>query len=356
MGHIHGFGIVGCGGSAPLHAMAINSLANAELVAVQDISSDRAKLFADRFGSDWEQDMSGLLARRDVDVVCICAPSGLHGAIGVAVASAGKHIVVEKPIDISLEAADELVRRARASGVLLSVISQHRFDAGVLDLKGLIENGALGELVFGEARVKWFRDQAYYRASPWRGTRAMDGGGALINQGIHYLDLLCWCMGPVLEVTAVCETKLHDIQVEDIALAMLRFRSGALGTVVASTAIYPGLPERLEVSGSAGTVIIENGISVLRAVADQEPSGETMPLVSSLPVGTGSVGSGATDPQAVGYDGHARQIADVLSALDDGREPMVTGEEARRTLEVVEAVYESARRHSAVALPLVAAS
>ena len=163
-------------------------------------------------------------------------------------------------------------------------------------------------------------------------------------------------LGPVLEVTAVCETKLHDIEVEDIALAMLRFRSGALGTVVASTAIYPGLPERLEVSGSAGTVIIENGISVFRTVADQEPSGETMPLVSSLPAGTGSVGSGATDPQAVGYDGHTRQIADVLSALDDGREPMVTGEEARQTLEVVEAVYKSARRHSAVALPSVATS
>ena len=224
----YGFGIVGCGGSAPLHAMAINSLANAELVAVQDISSDRAKLFADRFGSDWEQDMSGLLARRDVDVVCICAPSGLHGAIGACqLASAGKHIVVEKPIDISLEAADELIRCARARLVCCCrLISQHRFDAGVSsDLKRLIEKGALGELVFGEARVKWFRDQAYYRASPWRGTRGRDGGGALINQGIHYLDLLCWCMGPVLEVTAVCETKLHDIEVEDIALAMLRFRS-----------------------------------------------------------------------------------------------------------------------------------
>ena len=300
--------------------------------------------------------MSRLLARRDVDVVCICAPSGLHGSIGVAVATAGKHIVVEKPIDISLEAADELIRRARASGVLLSVISQHRFDAGVLDLKRLLEEGALGALVFGEARVKWFRDQTYYRASPWRGTREMDGGGALINQGIHYLDLLCWCMGPVLEVTAVCETKLHDIEVEDIALALLRFRSGALGTVVASTAIYPGLPERLEVSGSAGTVIIENGICVLRAVSDQDLSGGIIRSMSTLPGGTGSIGSGATDPQAIGYEAHARQIADVLGALDGGREPMVTGEDARQTLEVVEAVYESARRHTAVALPLEATS
>jgi predicted dehydrogenase len=214
-------------------------------------------------------ELSVLVARAEVEIVCICAPSGLHAAIGEEVVRAGKHVVVEKPIATTLKAADQLIWSARASGVMLSVISQHRFDPGVVELKQLIQKGALGELLFGEASVKWFREASYYTGSRWRGTQEMGGGGALINQGIHYTDLLCWCMGPVAEVTALCDARAHEIEVEDIAVAMLRFRSGALGTVVASTSLYPGLPERLEVSGTAGSVIVENGVRVYEAVRGQ---------------------------------------------------------------------------------------
>ena len=196
----------------------------------------------------------------------MCVPSGLHAQIGVQAAKAGKHLVVEKPIDVSLEAADRLIDAARAAGVALTVISQHRFDAGLVELKRLLDEGALGRLVLGEASTKWYRTQAYYDSAAWRGTYAMDGG-SLMNQGVHYVDLLRWCMGPPAEVTAVCTTQAHQIEVEDTSLAIVRFASGAVGTILSSTAAFPGFPQRLEITGTDGTVSVEDGRIVRRALA-----------------------------------------------------------------------------------------
>ena len=176
--------------------------------------------------------------------------------------------MVEKPVDISLAAADRLIEAARAAGVALTVISQHRFDPGLIELKRLIGEGALGRLVLGEASTKWYRTQAYYASAAWRGTWTMDGG-SLMNQGVHYVDLLRWCMGPVTEVTAVCATQAHQIEVEDTALAIVRFSSGAVGTILATTAAYPGFPQRLEITGTGGTVIVEDGLITRRALAGQ---------------------------------------------------------------------------------------
>ena len=197
-------------------------------------------------------------------MVCVCVPSGLHAEVGVRAAKAGKHLVVEKPIDVTLAAADRLIEAARTAGVALTVISQHRFDPGLIELKRLLGEGALGRLVLGEASTKWYRTQAYYDSAGWRGTWAMDGG-SLMNQGVHYVDLLRWCMGPVTEVTAVCATQAHQIEVEDTALAIVRFGSGAVGTILSSTAAFPGFPQRLEITGTEGTVIIEDGQIVRRA-------------------------------------------------------------------------------------------
>ena len=197
-------------------------------------------------------------------MVCVCVPSGLHAEVGVRAAKAGKHLVVEKPIDVTLAAADRLIEAARTAGVALTVISQHRFDPGLIELKRLLGEGALGRLVLGEASTKWYRTQAYYDSAGWRGTWAMDGG-SLMNQGVHYVDLLRWCMGPVTEVTAVCTTQAHQIEAEDTALAIVRFGSGAVGTILSSTAAYPGFPQRLEITGTEGTVIIEDGRIVRRA-------------------------------------------------------------------------------------------
>ena len=331
-----GFGIVGTGVIAAWHADAIAVLPEARLAAVTDVAEGAAAKFAAARGCAAEPDLAALLARRDIEVVCVCVPSGLHAEIGIRAAKAGKHLVVEKPIDVSLDAADRLIEAARAARVALTVISQHRFDPGLVELKALLDRGALGRLVLGEASTKWYRTQAYYESAAWRGTNAMDGG-SLMNQGIHYVDLLRWCMGPVTEVTAVCATQAHRIEVEDTSLALVRFGSGAVGTILSSTAAFPGFPQRLEITGTAGTVTIEDGAIVRRAFgagphAAADPPGGDRPAAA-----TGS------DPAALEVASHAAQIGDLLAAIEEGREPAVSGESGRDALEIVCAVYSSSR-------------
>ena len=337
----YGFGIIGCGVIAATHAAAITALPDAHLVSVTDIIPEKAKAFADERGVAWDVDPSALLARPDVDVVSVCVPSGLHADIGVRAARAGKHLVMEKPIDITVAAADRLLDAAAAAGILLTVISQHRFDAGPRRLRELVDQGRLGRLILGDAVVKWFRSQDYYDSGDWRGTWAADGGGALMNQGVHYVDLLCWIMGSVDEVTALCATQAHSIEVEDVALALLRFRSGAVGVLQASTAVYPGLPERLEVSGTGGTVIVEAGEIRVAELADEH--GDAGAYGRKLKPVSEPAATAAADPKAVSTAAHRAQLADFLAALDTGRRPSVTGEEARDSLAVISAVYESAR-------------
>jgi predicted dehydrogenase len=326
-----GFGIIGAGIIAAVHADAIALLPDARLVAVTDVAAAAAGEFAAARGCAAEPTPDDLLARRDVDVVCVCVPSGLHAEVGIRAAKAGKHLVVEKPVDVTLEAADRLIAAARQAGVALTVMSQHRFDPGVAELKRLIDDGVLGRLVLGEASTKWYRTQAYYDSAPWRGTWAMDGG-ALLNQGIHYVDLLRWCLGPATEVTAVCTTQAHDIEVEDTALAIVRFASGAVGTISATTAAYPGFPQRLEITGTEGTVTVEDGqlvrTALRQAVEASSPSAKP---------------GAAADPAALDAAVHAAQLADLLAAADEGREPAVSGQDGRDALEIVRAVYESSR-------------
>jgi len=347
-----GFGIVGTGVIAAIHADAIALLSEtglsetglsetglppARLAAVTDVDAGGAVAFAAARGCPAEPDLGALLARRDVDVVCVCVPSGLHAAIGVQAAKAGKHLVVEKPIDVTLEAADQLIDAARAAGVALTVISQHRFDPGLVELKRLLDDGTLGRLVLGEASTKWYRAQAYYDSAAWRGTYAMDGG-SLMNQGVHYVDLLRWCMGPVAEVSAMCSTQAHQIEVEDTSLAVVRFVSGAVGTILSSTAAFPGFPQRLEITGTEGTVTIEDGRIVGRALAGQaDPT--TLAPAAEADAGP----SAAADPAGVDIASHAAQLADLLDAVEGGRDPAVSGRDGRDALEIILAVYESSR-------------
>ncbi len=348
---VHGIGVVGCGVIGPRHAQVATSLPNARFVACTDVVPERAEKMADAYGGEAEADLASLLAREDVDVVSVCVPSGLHAEIGVQAAAAGKHVVVEKPIDISLAAADRLISAAGQAGVKLTVISQHRFDAGLVELHKMIEEGKLGRLVLADSKVKWYRSQAYYDSGDWRGTWELDGGGALMNQGVHYTDMLRWCMGPVSEVMAVTATAAHKMETEDVALALVRFASGAVGTLEASTAVYPGFLERLEVSGTEGTVVVEDGAVVVREfLAERGEIGAYGVRVESKP--PAAPASGASDPGAISNDSHALQVADLLAAIDEGREPLMTGREARNALELVLAVYESARRNAPVKLPL----
>ncbi len=336
-GFRHGFGIVGAGVIATIHADAISAVGGAGLIAVTDVAAGQAAAFARAHDCAAEPDLSALLSRPDIDVVCVCVPSGQHAEVGIAAAAAGKHLVVEKPIDVSLPAADSLISAACAAGVQLTVISQHRFDAGPAELRRLLDDDALGQLVLGEAATKWHRTQEYYDTAAWRGTWGLDGG-SLLNQGIHYADLLRWCMGPVAEVTAKVATRAHRMEAEDVALAVLTFASGALGTIVTTTAAFPGSAQRLEITGTGGTVVIEDGEITGRALAAD---------------GTERGRVAATNPAtaAIRTSGHAAQIADLLAAIDAGREPSVTGQDGREALALALAVYRSAREGRTVVLP-----
>jgi len=348
----YGFGIIGCGVIAPFHAQAIADLPDARLVAVADEQPERARGLASSFDVE-RVGVDALLARPDIDVVCVCVPSGAHAELGARAAAAGKHVVVEKPIEVTLVAADRLIAACEKHEVTLSVISQHRWDQGVKDLKELVDSGRLGRLVLGDAIVKWYRTQQYYESGDWRGTLRLDGGGALMNQGVHYVDLLQWVMGPVESVFARCRTSAHEgIEVEDIAVAVLSFASGAVGILESSTAVYPGLSERLEVTGTGGTVIVESGALKIRELKDER--GETSPYGGKIQAPTdGSAHRvAAANPADISYLGHREQLRDVLRAIESGGKPAIDGAEARKALEIVLAVYESARSGRDVTLPL----
>src|SRR6266478_4831375 len=269
------FALIGCGVIGPTHAEAINSLPDAELVAVADIVPARAQKLADEYGVNAYTDIQEMLAREQLDVVNICVPSGLHGEIACQAMRAGKHVIIEKPMEIRLETIDEMLRVQREANVKLAVISQHRFDPASMHVHQLLEEQAFGRLVLGNTLVPWWRSQAYYDSGAWRGTWALDGGGVLLNQAIHSIDLLQWFMGPVKSIYAYTDTLVHSVETEDVAVAVLRFTNGALGTIVATTGAYPGVSTRIEIFGDKGSAIIEDDrLSYLHlAREDQEEIG-----------------------------------------------------------------------------------
>lgn len=344
----YGFGIVGAGMIASVHAEAIRATPGAELVAVLGRNAARATLLGEKYGVPAYTDLEQFLLQPGLDVVNVCTPSGQHAAVGVRVAQAGKHLIVEKPLDISLQAADRLIEACQAAGVKLAVISQRRFEPDVQRLKQAIEQNRFGPLVLGDTIIKWYRTQQYYDSATWRGSYELDGGGALMNQGVHYVDLLQWMMGPVRSVQALTRTATHNIEVEDIALALLTFENGAVGVLQASTAVYPGLLERLEISGRNGTVVLEGG--KIKTWAFQDEENVPLQVVEGT---TGTGGSGATDPAAITIVGHTSQVSDMVAALREGREPAINGQAARKPLEIILAVYRSAREGREVTLPLI---
>jgi len=340
-----GFAIVGAGMVARYHAEAITRAAGARLVAVQRANSARAAETAAQFGVPCEQSYAALLARPDVDVVCICTPSGLHAEQTIAAARAGKHVLVEKPMALTLADADAAIWACQAAGVQLAVALQRRSEPQFRAVRGAIEAGALGKMVLGTVSIPYVRPQSYYDSAAWRGTWEQDGGGALMNQGIHLLDLLLWYMGDVVEIQARTATLAHSIEVEDTAGATLRFANGALGSIAATTAAAPGFPHRIEMYGDTGGVQIE-GEALIRS---------SVPGLQALlpaPLADGSreqvsAGAGAS-PTGIGAEGHIRIVADLVEAINHNRPPMVPGAEGRRALALVLAIYEAARTGRAV--------
>ena len=360
------FAIVGCGVIHGTHVEAIRALPeDAELVAVCDEVGERAKEVGEKLGVRHFTDLTAMLDWGQFEVLTVCTPSGLHGSCGVLGAKAGKHIVSEKPIEVTLAAADALIAACKENNVKLEVISQHRFSSGMQLLKGWLDEGKLGKLVYGESVTKWYRTQAYYDSGGWRGTWDLDGGGALMNQGVHYVDQLRWIMGPVKSVAATMGTIAHErIEVEDIVSASIEFQNGAVGTLLASTAMFPGYKQSLEIYGTHGTVLIDNSrVRHAQFSSGDEEQGmfgvkAAEPIVKDgIFTATGekaelAQSQGAGDPRAISGSGHVAHLTDLIGAIREDRETFMNGAEARSALELIVGVYESAKTGKRIQFPL----
>jgi len=268
----------------------------------------------------------------------------------VAAAKAGKHVIVEKPLDVTLKRCDAIVSACAAAGVTLATIFPSRFHESAQVLKRAVEQGRFGRLTIGDAYVKWYRTQQYYDSGAWRGTWALDGGGALMNQAIHSVDLLLWLMGPVAEVTAHTATLAHQrIEVEDVAMATLRFANGALGVIEATTTAYPGALKRIEIHGSEGSAVLEE--EDIKTWAFAKATARDKSLLERM-AGKTQTGGGAADPAAIGHHGHTAMFKDVLKAISGGTQPLIDGAEGRRSVEVILAIYKAGESGRSVTLPL----
>jgi UDP-N-acetyl-2-amino-2-deoxyglucuronate dehydrogenase len=346
----YGFGIVGCGMISSFHARAIADVKGAKLVACFDTREPAAEKFAADNKCKAYTDLDAMLADPKVSIVTIATPSGAHMEPAVAAARAGKHVIVEKPLEITLKKCDRIIAECKKAKVQVGAIFPSRFHDSSVKLKRAIEGGRFGRLSLGDAYVKWYRTQQYYDSGAWRGTWALDGGGALMNQAIHSVDLLTWLMGPVVEIQANAATLAHErIEVEDVVVATLRFANGAIGVLEATTAAYPGYLKRIEIHGSEGSALLEE--EDLKAWDFAKPRKEDKAILEEMKKHR-STGGGASDPAAIGHHGHAIQFRDFVEAVKKNRPPAVDGHEGRRSVEIILGVYKAAETGKVVKLPL----
>jgi predicted dehydrogenase len=335
---------------ARFHARAIGDVRGAKLVACFNRTPAKADKFAAEQGCRAYRDIDDLLADPAVDVVTIGTASGAHLEPALAAAKAGKHVIVEKPLEITLKRCDQIIKACDKAGVRLATIFPSRFHDSSQELKRAVDAGRFGRLTLGDAYVKWYRTQAYYDSGAWRGTWEFDGGGALMNQAIHSVDLLQWLMGPVAEIRAHAATLAHErIAVEDTAVASLRFANGALGSIEATTAAWPGYLKRIELHGSQGSAMIEEEDIVKWdfATKDRRDASIQRQMARSK-----STGGGAADPAAIGHQAHAKQFRDFVEAIQKGRPPLIDGREGRRAVEIILGIYKSAESGKPATLPL----
>jgi predicted dehydrogenase len=341
-----GFGIVGVGMIADYHAQAIRDAHGARLVGVAARSEEKTRAFAGKHRVPFSTTrIEELVTRPDIDVICVTTPSGAHRDVALAAIRAGKHVIIEKPLEITVERADDILRAADAAGVRVAPIFQARFGEGARAVKAALDAGRFGRLVLCSAYVKWYRAPEYYTG--WKGTLALDGGGALINQAIHAIDLLQWFAGLPEEVFAWKTRRVHTgIEAEDTACAALRFAHGGLGVIEASTAIYPGWQRRIEICGEHGSVALEDDF--IARWDFRTPLAGDEEVRAAKP--DDRMRSGSSAPNAISHLGHLRQIQDLIDALHHGHPPAIDGREARKTVALIRAIYASAESGEPVKL------
>ena len=335
-----GFGIFGLGMIADFHALALAHVNGARLLGVATRNPEKARAFAQKHGVPFAGgSIEALVARPEIDVVCITTSSGAHRDPALAAIRAGKHIVIEKPLEITTERTDEILCAADAAGVKIAPIFQGRFGDGARTVKSAFDAARFGRLVLASAYIKWHRTTQYYSGT--RGSLTIDGGGALMNQAIHAIDLLQWYAGMPVEVFCWSTRRVHTgIEAEDTAIATLKFASGALGTIEASTALWPGWQRRLEICGEHGSIALEDDHIARWEFRDAQPGDEAIRAAKD----SAALGSGASAPNAISFVGHQRQIQDFVDALRAGRAPALDGHEGRKAVALVRALYASAER------------
>ncbi len=336
---VRNFALIGCGTISDFHAEAIRGIEGARLVAVAEPIEARAKQFAEREKCDYVTDYRELLKRPDVQIVCVTTPSGSHAPIGLDVLRAGKNLVLEKPMAMNTRDAATVIRTAKEKKVTLAVISQRRFEPQHRAVKKLLEEGALGKPLLTEVYLPFYRSQEYYASAAWRGTIAQDGG-ALMNQGIHSIDLMLWFSGPVEKVIGKIATQAHKIEAEDLGLAIVTFRNGSFGTIMASTSIRPGFPAAIAFFGDKGTIKLEGSSIVHWTVPDREK-----PEFEAVSYG------GVADPKAISFVYHQMQLKDIIEACETGRAPYVGGEDGLRAVQLIESIYQSSATDRPVTIP-----
>ena len=340
------FGLVGTGMVADFHAQAIQASPKAELVAATDLSTDALKAFTRKYGCDGEASLEALLARKDVDVVNVLTPNATHAALGIKAAEAGKHCLVEKPPDMTLEKCDRLIAAFDRSGTTLAVCLNCRFRKALVPVRQALDEGRFGTLLAGDVAMKWYRPTDYYVPNTWRSSRE-HGAGVTVQQAFHYYDLLLYLMGPVARVWARMETLGHPgVPVEDTTVALLDYANGARGVMVASTAMYPGSDLRIEINGTRGTAAMVGARLETFAFEDSRPED-----AAALEIGADAGPTGAGGAAGFQYFEHQYLIEDLCDAIREGRDPRVTGREARKTLELALAMYSSADTGQWIDLP-----
>jgi UDP-N-acetyl-2-amino-2-deoxyglucuronate dehydrogenase len=344
-----GFAIVGCGMIARFHARALAEVPGTRVLALVSRQISSAEKLRDELGlsAGCFTDLATALGQPNVDAVIVCTPSGAHLDPAVAAANAGKHVVVEKPLEITPQRCDQIIDACDRNDVRLCTIFPSRFGEANLELKKAVESERFGRLTLAETTCKWWRSQEYYDRGGWRGTWALDGGGALMNQAVHNVDLLLWLMGPVTHVAGFTGILAHErIEVEDTAVATLRFASGALGVIQATTAAHPGSPKTIAIHGDRGSAMIEQDDIVRWDFSPETPNDAAIRFRFAKKSGASG---GASDPAAISHRGHMLQLTDFVEAIRENRPPKVDGREGRKSVAAICAIYEAAREGKTVA-------
>jgi UDP-N-acetyl-2-amino-2-deoxyglucuronate dehydrogenase len=329
-------GLIGSGNITQTHARAARAIPGVQISAIYSTNPQSVARLATEQHAKPFTDFAAFLSHKPMDLVILGTPSGLHAEQGIAAAQHGLHVLTEKPIDITTKKADALIAAADKANVKLAVIFQDRLKPNIQRLKKWLEAGLLGKPLLVDARVKWYRPPNYYSSSRWRGTFAFDGGGALINQAIHTVDLLLWLLGDIVHVQARTATVLHKIEAEDTAVATLEFATGAVGTLLATTAAYPGYARRIEITSTEGTIILEHDRIIAADLRNPPPDFAAL--------GAGDSNQSASSAAVTDISGHKAILEDFLQAIANNTQPICNGGEGRRSLALVESIYNCARK------------